>query len=66
MIKRDPQFSSLISDAAPDSILVPRLEEEPAAVQFENTLRPKVLGEYIGQSLIKKSDDRYTGCQESR
>lgn len=55
MIKRDDQFAQPLLDPALDSLLVPTMEQEPAAVQFENTLRPKLLSEYIGQSLIKKN-----------
>lgn len=51
MIQRDAQFDP--GDF--NTILAPAVEETAQAQQFENTLRPKVLDEYIGQSLIKKN-----------
>lgn len=51
MIKRDAQFDP----AEFDAVLAPTIEETTQAEQFENTLRPKVLDEYIGQQLIKQN-----------
>ncbi len=51
MIKRDAQFDPETFD----TVLAPALEENPQAQQFENSLRPKVLDEYIGQKAIKKN-----------
>ncbi|MFA7278179.1 MAG: Holliday junction branch migration DNA helicase RuvB [Candidatus Gracilibacteria bacterium] len=51
MIKRDAQFDPETFD----TVLAPALEENPQAQQFENTLRPKILDEYIGQQAIKKN-----------
>ncbi len=52
MIKRDQQFTE---PSAVDTVLTPALEASPQAQQFENILRPKMLEEYIGQSLIRKN-----------
>lgn len=54
MIQRDKQFVDKVNDGG-SVVLRPVLEDAPAAVQFENTLRPRSLSEYTGQDLIKKN-----------
>ncbi len=54
MIQRDKQFADQ-SSAEIEALLKPVIEDAPMAAQFENTLRPRMLSEYVGQDLIKKN-----------
>ncbi len=54
MIQRDKQFVDVVGGEA-EAILRPTIEDAPMVVQFENTLRPRMLSEYVGQDLIKKN-----------
>jgi len=52
MIQRDPQFDEVGASGVKQEV---SSEDGALSAQFENVLRPQMLREYIGQSLIKKN-----------
>lgn len=70
MIKRDKQIQDPVVKINQmqdeESFLATTLEESPQAVQFENTLRPRVLSEYVGQTMIKQNLGISIGAAKSR